>query len=62
MTVWMDQCGTCIKKNWCMERSRQQACRDYIKKDPGSGNCDRSNKKNCTPSLYGGRRRKARWQ
>ncbi len=32
MAVWTDQCGTCIKKNWCMERSRLQACRDYIKR------------------------------
>lgn len=40
MAVWEDQCGTCIK-----ERSRLQACRGYIKKDPGSGNCDRSKNK-----------------
>lgn len=42
MAVWNDQCGTCIRKNRCMERSRLQACRGYIKKDPGSCNCGRS--------------------
>lgn len=45
MTVWKDQCGTCIRKNRCLERSRLQACRDYVKKDLGSCNCDRSNNK-----------------
>ena len=32
MAVWNDQCGTCIRKNRCMERSRLQACRGYIKR------------------------------
>ena len=45
MAVRNDQCGTCIRKNRCMERSRLQACRGYIKKDPGSGNCGRSSNK-----------------
>lgn len=45
MAVWKDQCGTCIGKNRCMERSRLQACRGYIKKDPGSCNCGRSKRK-----------------
>lgn len=52
MATWEDQCGTCIKKSRCMERSRLQACRDYIKKDPGSGNCDRSGKKNKSHPHY----------
>ncbi len=32
MAVWNDLCGTCIRKNRCMERSRLQACRGYIKR------------------------------
>ena len=45
MAVREDQCGTYIRKNRCMERSRLQACRGYIKKDPGSGNCTESENK-----------------
>ncbi len=52
MAIWKDQCGTCVKKNLCMERSRLQACRDYMKKDPDSGNCDRSKNKNISHPHY----------
>lgn len=52
MATWEDQCGTCIKKNRCMERSRLQACRGYIKKDPGSGNCHRSENKKIVHPHY----------
>ena len=52
MAVREDRCGTCIKKNRCMERSRLQACRDYIKKDPGSGNCHRSENKKIVHPHY----------
>ena len=52
MAVRNDQCGTCIRKNRCMERSRLQACRGYIKKDPGSGNCGRSGNKKIVHPHY----------
>ena len=52
MAVREDQCGTCIKKNRCMERSRLQECRDYIKKDPGGGNCHRSGNKKIVHPHY----------
>lgn len=52
MAVREDQCGTCIRKNRCMERSHLQACRGYIKKDPGSGNCGRSSNKKIVHPHY----------
>lgn len=52
MAVREDQCGTCIRKNRCMERSRLQACGGYIKKDLGSCNCHRSGNKKIVHPHY----------
>lgn len=34
-------CSTCDHGGRCLERSRRYPCRDYKKKTPYSGNCNR---------------------